>query len=710
VKLDLRYLGASGLERKGDDLALHFSPNLARPATFFDGEVKSPVRFREAISALHDVVISDLRREKKDRSAWKGYKADEARRERELRATIAQQAEIAHLAKKKSAAPPNLEGDFRRLHRRYWSARVQWANELMRSDPDLFRHLVPCDPVVTVAPDVVSFECFSKDESSYACLSVERDGFANAGDAALGTTNVDYSMALYDHFQELRTYRPTRLLVDPSGFAVDVHGQAEVREEKIDLPATWLRGFGQLSAAMALPSRKVELSVDVVYSMLTLLARRLDVKGKGRALVFHLTPGAPPEVVVEPWGVRLESRGAAYEGFASSAATAEAAPVASPYRAAPARASVTTEVVKVWGRRRLFALARLLPLVSKIEVRLLGSGLPSVWIAHAGDMRLVLALSGWTANDWAGGANLDLLAGDLREDDAITARLASTLEQQRVASLGELAVKAGGSDAQVLGGLFKLSKQGQVVYDYAAERFRYRPILPVPLADGVLGPEPDEPREGKRMAREKLVVIEEQTVIAAGRVHVRARVTSGLDKHALGTACEAIFSSEGLSKAKCDCSYFYKHKLRAGPCRHLLALKLTFVVPDTSAGVTGDVATAAKPAAKADVFTLAREVAASLEARATTERRDAQALLVEAWDASSARIQAAKSWNDAVALAPRAGELLANGFVAPPLVSRETGLHPSVLAEIGKIAHQLGASPSAVLNLAWLLHAKKGGR
>ncbi|MEZ4309869.1 MAG: hypothetical protein R3F14_17665 [Polyangiaceae bacterium] len=34
----------------------------------------------------------------------------------------------------------------------------------------------------------------------------------------LGTTNVDYSLALYEHFQTLRTYRPTRLLVDPSGF------------------------------------------------------------------------------------------------------------------------------------------------------------------------------------------------------------------------------------------------------------------------------------------------------------------------------------------------------------------------------------------------------------------------------------------------------------------------------------------------------------
>src|SRR2546422_2610968 len=37
---------------------------------------------------------------------------------------------------------------------------------------------------------------------------------------------------------------------------------------------------------------------------------------------------------------------------------------------------------------RSFALARILPLAERIEVRLLGSGLPSIWIAHLGEMRL----------------------------------------------------------------------------------------------------------------------------------------------------------------------------------------------------------------------------------------------------------------------------------------------------------------------------------
>ena len=42
-----------------------------------------------------------------------------------------------------------------------------------------------------------------------------------------------------------------------------------------------------------------------------------------------------------------------------------------------------------------------------------------------------------------------------------------------------------------------------------------------------------------------------------------------------GTSCEAVLDADDVySKAKCTCSYFFKTRLRAGPCRHLLALRL----------------------------------------------------------------------------------------------------------------------------------------
>ena len=45
MRLDLRYLGASGLKTTpGGSTALSFAPNLARPKVFFDADLVHPVR------------------------------------------------------------------------------------------------------------------------------------------------------------------------------------------------------------------------------------------------------------------------------------------------------------------------------------------------------------------------------------------------------------------------------------------------------------------------------------------------------------------------------------------------------------------------------------------------------------------------------------------------------------------------------------------
>jgi hypothetical protein len=44
------------------------------------------------------------------------------------------------------------------------------------------------------------------------------------------------------------------------------------------------------------------------------------------------------------------------------------------------------------------------------------------------------------------------------------------------------------------------------------------------------------------------------------------------------TSCEALFDHDGvISRAKCTCSFFHRMRLRAGPCRHLLALRLAIL-------------------------------------------------------------------------------------------------------------------------------------
>src|SRR3954451_15759895 len=83
------------------------------------------------------------------------------------------------------------------------------------------------------------------------------------------------------------------------------------------------------------------------------------------------------------------------------------------------------ENIRVGGRDRLRVLARLLPLAEGADVYLLGTGLPSFWSVRMGEMRLLLGLWGWTANDWTGASALDQLAAPAVPDSALLRQLAS---------------------------------------------------------------------------------------------------------------------------------------------------------------------------------------------------------------------------------------------------------------------------------------------
>src|SRR5262249_46829889 len=204
-------------------LAVSLAPNLRRDRVSFEGVLRDPLHFREAIGTLHDIVVGDLRYKPRDKSAYEAYKAEEKRREDELRQVVTKQARAAihgALPELPETYTAELEKRYKRARTKYWGVRQKYSNFLMKHDPELWRLLVPCDPVITVAPDCLLFECFSADESSYGCLTVDRAAFGHERGVALGTTNVDYSWTLYEHFQRMRSYREARFLVDPSGFEV----------------------------------------------------------------------------------------------------------------------------------------------------------------------------------------------------------------------------------------------------------------------------------------------------------------------------------------------------------------------------------------------------------------------------------------------------------------------------------------------------------
>lgn len=554
--MKLAYLGRSTVQAGPYRSTVELRPNLSREVVWFDGELERPTRFREAMSALHEVVAADLRFKRSDRAAYRAWLANKAQEERELRARLADDERLRELERVAGEGPMTASerAAYRKAHRRYWTARRLYARDLARNDPEVFRHLVPCDPIVTVAPDALLFEGFSKDESSYGCLILEREAAGDCLGASLGTTNVDYSFELYDHFQTLRTYRPTRLHVDQRGFEVNVEGEADYREEKIDLPPSWLRGFGQISAATGLASRKAELSLDTIYSILAFLGRHREKQGP-RSLRFTLTPGRPPMVTIEPWGKAIVSHGPVYQGERS-------------------------EEIKVWGRRRLSVLARLLPLIDKLEVHLLGTGFPSLWIASMGELTFVLGLSGWTTNDWTSGTNLDLLTSTFQADEWTIEQAARHLERERSLSLAELTQRIDSPESAIRGALHRLSQRGQCLFDFSTATYRYRQILSAPLGESLIGSEPLELTEGR-----KLFVSDRVKLLDEERLDESRRVVSA---DVAGTRCEALFDADGfMSRARCPCYHHQRYGIRKGPCRHLIALRFTARYADISFGPGG---------------------------------------------------------------------------------------------------------------------------
>jgi hypothetical protein len=399
--------------------------------------------------------------------------------------------------------------------------------------------LMPCDPVVTVAEDVVFFECFSADESSYGCLTVNRESaFGHSAETRPGTTNVDYSWDLFHHFQSLRSYRETRFKVDPAGFTVATEGNAEYREEKIDLPDGWLRGFMQTQAAMTLPARRVNLTREAVYSILAFLKRHKARKSP-RALRFEMVAGKPPSLVLEPWEQRV------------------------PVHGEPLRTS--SESIRIWGRQRLLALARVLPLATKFEVHLLGTGLPSFWVADLGDMKLTLGLSGWTTNDWTRGSALDLLAPPAQPSADLISRVAQFMQGKRAAAFADIDLGCGGQPAQTAAALNHLAHTGQLIHDLPNAAYRWRQIMPMALGQAELGPENEELAASKELLLRKNAKIDSRTEAAGGVL-----LTGTAERKPV----ELFLNADGLIKrGKCVCSHHFKFGIRTGPCRHLLALR-----------------------------------------------------------------------------------------------------------------------------------------
>lgn len=550
MNLDYRYAGRSG----GDGARVAFATNLLREATWFRGTLAQPLPAREAFAALFEVVVSDFKYRPRARLAYRAWL------ERQDRAFVASLG-ARSLDAKSRVAQLNariVELDAARALRRqpFDAARQRWMQYAVTSQVELSRVL---DPVITVHPDQLSFEAFSRDQSSYARLALPLDAFERVDEIEYGTTNIDFSAGLHAHLERMRNYRHTRFDIGAGGFAAErlapQPGDAVAHEKRIDLPAGWLEGFLRVHGLMSLGLTRLRLQpIDVLNVLSFLLAHK--TRQSPRALRFELRPGEPVRIVAEPWNRSFWCSPSSVYGGAR------------------------IDTIRVWGRERLRTLLRVLPVCRHVDVYLSASGLPSVWVcALPAGIEYILALSGWTDNDWVEGpARFDLLtqrlpvsAGEL---DAVYQRLRA----QRWARPAELAGSLGLGVEQTRSALTLLAGAGRAMNDLSSECVRHRDLLLAPFdaAQALADAKARELAQPKAQAAQAAAQAGSEVLIIARRPVADGYKLSGNAADGAGRVRPQLHLSHSgqILSASCTCAQMLRDGLVKGPCAHVLGLRL----------------------------------------------------------------------------------------------------------------------------------------
>lgn len=548
--VELRYAGQSGIVNGLSKAHVAFATNQLRKPTYLQGELAKPLLFREVLGSLYHVVVSDLKYRPRDRLAFKAWLEEQDRLFLANLGFRSQNAKVQLQALEVRKA--ELDEAHRARRKVFERARLEYFNWVYENEYEL-EYLL--DPVITVHPDEVFFEAFSRDESSYARLGAKFDVFETISAYECGTTNIDFSARLHGELDRMRSYRKTRFDIDPAGFTVSSSTGAIVKEKKIDLPDSWVKGFLQVHAAMSMALTHFTMAPIDLFNICRFL-RRHKTKKSPRALRYELVPGKKPRAVLEPWNHEIEITGAApYQGDKPAS-------------------------IRTWGRDRIQTLARLLPVAERIDVYLAGFGLPSMYVVDMGPLNFTLALSGWTDNDWTGGAKFNLLTRRLSATPSELMTTYDALMNVRRSTEQSLSVATGLGLEKTRSALSYLCQVGRAIYDLSNGVYRHRDLFVEPFtvkeAAAVLKPKAED--EGNPQARAARTIFESDNVrIIARRPVAQGFKVSGSAKGSDNKRVRPLVfvDHEGkIIEASCTCSFFEKYKLTRGPCEHTLALRL----------------------------------------------------------------------------------------------------------------------------------------
>jgi hypothetical protein len=414
------------------------------------------------------------------------------------------------------------------------------------------------DPVITVHPDRIFFEAFSQDRSVYAMVIASPQMFATDGEVVTGTTNIDFSAWLWGALNELRSSRETWLRVGAEGFEVKTKGAGGRFEQKVDLPDNWVRGFLQVSGAMAMPGTRVTVHPADLLAAIRFL-RYTKAKVSPRALRYEFTPGEDARIVLEPWEQIIRLRGAEHN-------------------------YTEPRTIRTWGRRRLSLIEPLLPFATSVDIYLKGRGLPSFYAVKLPDLTFVLGLSGWTEQSWTGAGSFDLLNDTATVNDDLVNQIHQQLTSRFHASPKELENLLHQKAELIWRGCERLCRQGRAIFDVESRDFRNRQLFEEPVDEAKMFPpderieraraliaanavpfarcEPEETRKTKKLKTPDGPVTRE---VVYRDWRVSGNVGAEKTEIVVGDSGRIIFGT-------CTCQFFQDNLLGKGPCEHMIAL------------------------------------------------------------------------------------------------------------------------------------------
>jgi hypothetical protein len=567
MNFEYAYQGRSGFSETPDGARLALATNSLREATYFRGILRDPLLAREGFGALYDVVQSDFKWRPKERVAYQLWLEQQ---DRDFVRNFSQHQGAAQ-SKMLNLRDRLAQLDAARRHRRvhFTAARQRYMRFAALSESEAYRVL---DPVITVHPDEMSFEAFSRDQSSYARLRLGYALFSNISDTACGTTNIDFSAALHDHLDRMRSYRETVFELGAGGFASkqlqpDL-GAPIAYEKRIDLPDGWMEGFLNVHGLISMGLTKLALApIDALNVLKFLLAHR--TQSSPRALRFELSPGLPIRIVLEPWNI----------SFWCSPLSVYSGSVA--------------QSIRIWGRDRLRTLLRILPICTSLNVYVAGTGLPSIWVAELGPhASFTLALSGWTDNDWvAGEGKFDLLTRRAHVSVQELEAVFDMLRALRVASFADLSARLEMLEEKVKSAVSLLAQDGRAMFDLANQMPRYRDLFTSAFdAKQALKAAARVETQSPEAAVAKILMARGDIAIIARRPFESGYKLSGNCADAPGGNARVrpalhVGGDSEIISASCTCAKMQKDGLSKGACAHVLALRLAHMarLPSASA-------------------------------------------------------------------------------------------------------------------------------